>query len=329
MNREVFIRRRRADWKSFDLLTDRLRNRRTADWSSDDVAQMARLYRSICYDLSLVQSREWGYRLEQYLNDLVGRGHNCLYRSPPTSLGAILRFLSHGFPALLRHRRYSFLAALLLFAGPFLISMIVGWMNPDVAEQVVGSEMLRGMDKMYSDKRPDALSAEMAGGMFMMGGFYIVNNVGIAFRAFAMGVFVGIGTIKELVFNGIVLGMVFGYVLSVGGQMRENFLTFVVGHGAFELTAIVIAGCAGLVLGQGILFPGKRERMASLIHHGLQSLQLAIGAGVMLVVAAAVEGFWSPFPTHPLVKYIVGAFLWLSVILYLTLAGRDVVIHED
>ncbi|MCA9058367.1 MAG: stage II sporulation protein M, partial [Planctomycetaceae bacterium] len=162
-----------------------------------------------------------------------------------------------------------------------------------------------------------------------MGGFYVQHNIGIAFRTFAFGVFVGIGTVQELVFNAIVLGMFTGYVVSQGGLMAQNFFTFVIGHGSFELTAIVIAGCAGLVLGQGILFPGKRTRIDSLRHHGKQSLQLAMGAGLMLAVAAMIEGFWSPLPTLPVIKYIVGAMLWLTVILYLTLAGRGEVIHED
>jgi hypothetical protein len=71
MNRERFIRQRRGDWQLFEQLTARLRGRRTSRWQSQDVAELSRLYRSICYDLSMVQSREWGARLEQYLNDLV------------------------------------------------------------------------------------------------------------------------------------------------------------------------------------------------------------------------------------------------------------------
>ena len=71
MNRERFIRQRRADWQQFESLISNLRGRRQRTWGSQDISNLSRLYRSICYDLSLVQSREWGARLEQYLNDLV------------------------------------------------------------------------------------------------------------------------------------------------------------------------------------------------------------------------------------------------------------------
>ena len=76
MNRERFIRDRRNDWQTYESLVLRLKSTRQKNWGSSDVANLSKLYRSICYDLSLVQSREWGARLEQYLNDLVAQGHN-------------------------------------------------------------------------------------------------------------------------------------------------------------------------------------------------------------------------------------------------------------
>jgi hypothetical protein len=98
MNRERFIRDRRNDWREFEALVSRMKNSRQSTWGNRDVATLSRLYRSICYDLSLVQSREWGARLEQYLNDLVAQGHNCLYRSPPQSVRAVWDFLCGGVP---------------------------------------------------------------------------------------------------------------------------------------------------------------------------------------------------------------------------------------
>jgi hypothetical protein len=91
MNRERFIKRRREDWQQFEKLLDRMYGSRLGKWQGQDVTRLSNLYRSICYDLSLVQSREWGARLEQYLNDLVARGHNCLYRTPPRSLDSALK----------------------------------------------------------------------------------------------------------------------------------------------------------------------------------------------------------------------------------------------
>ena len=125
MNRERFIRQRRSDWQQFEALMSRLRNRGQSKWASRDVADLSRLYRSICYDLSLVQSREWGARLELYLNDLVAQGHNALYRSAPKSLSVVWDFFAYEFPRTFRRRIGAFSLALALFLIPFLVSTIV------------------------------------------------------------------------------------------------------------------------------------------------------------------------------------------------------------
>lgn len=323
MNRERFIRQRRSDWKQFELLVERLKNTRMRRWQSQDIADLSRLYRSVCYDLSLVQSREWGARLEQYLNDLVAQGHNCLYRSPPRSVNAAVEFLSSGFPRLLRKRKGSFFLALALFAIPFLVSVYVGAVRPDLAELVAGRESLEAARDNFGKELYTEFDDRFTGQRTLMAGFYVWNNVGIAFRAFALGAFCGVGTAMVLLSNGIAIGMVAGYVISEGGSTATNFFSFVISHGSFELTAIVISGAAGLVLGQGILSPGSMTRLESLQHHGRQSLLLALGAGAMLLIAALIEAFVSPLPISPGIKYVIGSCLWLLVVLYLSLAGRD------
>ena len=323
MNRERFIRQRRADWKLFEQLMGRLRATKTARWKSQDIADLSRLYRSICYDLSLVQSREWGARLERYLNDLVAQGHNCLYRSPPRSINAVGKFLGVGFPQLLRYHKGAFLIAMALFVIPFLVSAWVGCVRPDLAELVAGRESLDAATRNFGSEMYTEFDEEYAGQRSMMAGFYIRNNVGIAFQAFALGIFCGIGTSYVLLSNGISIGMVTGFIFAQGGQTATNFFSFVITHGAFELTAIVVAGAAGLVLGQGVLYPGNRTRLASLQHHGKQSLLLVLGAGAMLLVAAMIEAFFSPMPINPQIKYVTGTIAWIIVALYLAFAGRN------
>lgn len=323
MNRERFIKQRRSDWKLFEQLMTRLKGTKTGRWKSDDIADLARLYRSICYDLSLVQSREWGARLERYLNDLVAQGHNCLYRSPPRSLGTAGRFLTIGFPQLLRHYKGAFAIALLLFVVPFLVSAWIGSVRPDLAELVAGKESLEAARENFGSDMYQSFDEKYAGQRSMMAGFYIRNNIGIAFQAFALGIFCGIGTAFVLLSNGISIGMVTGFIFAQGGATSTNFFSFVITHGAFELTAIVIAGAAGMVLGKGVLYPGHRTRLASLQYHGMHSLLLALGAGAMLLVAAMIEAFFSPMPIDPRIKYAVGTVAWFVVAMYLIYAGRN------
>jgi uncharacterized membrane protein SpoIIM required for sporulation len=151
-------------------------------------------------------------------------------------------------------------------------------------------------------------------------GFYVRNNVGVAFRCFATGVFFGIGTIVFLVYNGVFLGTVAGYLTALGHG--ERFYGFVVGHGSFELTAIVVSGAAGLVLGRAVVHPGEWTRAEAIRRRGLVGVELALGAAAMLAVAAAVEAFWSPSGLPSMAKYVAGGLLWILVVLYLALGGR-------
>ncbi|MEI6540410.1 MAG: stage II sporulation protein M, partial [Planctomycetota bacterium] len=216
----------------------------------------------------------------------------------------------------------AFSLALALFLIPFLVSTLVGWQRPDVAEMIAGKEALEAASQNFGEELYADMDAKYAGQRSAMAGFYVKNNTGIAFQAYALGAFIGLGTCFILLSNGISIGMVTGYILSAGPPTTENFFSFVISHGSFELTAIVISGGGGFVLAHGILFPGQRTRMDSLRHHGVESLKLALGAGAMLAIAAMLEGYFSPLPISAGIKYLVGSCLWLLVISYLSFAGR-------
>jgi uncharacterized membrane protein SpoIIM required for sporulation len=155
----------------------------------------------------------------------------------------------------------------------------------------------------------------------LMFGYYIRNNIGIAFRTFASGILGGVGSVFFLVYNGLVIGAVMGHIVQMdyGGR----FFPFAVGHGAFELTAIVLAGAAGLRMGLALLSPGRTSRGRALLLAGRTSVRMLYGAAGMLVVAAFLEAFWSPMPQPAATKYGVGAILWLTVFSYLLLGGRQ------
>ncbi len=320
MKRERFLSQRQPEWQAFEDLLNQLRKTRQARWSSDALGEFSRMYRSICYDLSLVRSREWGDQLERYLNRLVAQGHNFLYRAPPRNLWTVVDFLTAGFPVLLRKHQMFFWAALGLFALPFAVAMVGSILNPAMAESVLPAEQLEAAGEMYSGSLYDGIDDQYARDRSAMAGFYVFNNVGIAFRCFALGAFFGIGTIHQLLLNGLFLGAISGYIIQLGHA--DNFCSFVIAHGSFELTALVIAGASGLLLGWGMIHPGQRTRAESLRYYGMESVKLIAGAGVMLGIAALIEAFFSPLAIPHVIKYVVGSGLWIFVICWLTLAGR-------
>ncbi|MCA9070707.1 MAG: stage II sporulation protein M, partial [Planctomycetaceae bacterium] len=137
----------------------------------------------------------------------------------------------------------------------------------------------------------------------------------------------GVVTIYVLVSYGIIIGTITGYLISQGHG--ETFLSFVISHGAFELTAIAIAGGAGLMLGNAVLHPGQRTRLENLQVQGREAVQIAGGAVVMLMIAALIEAFWSPAAIPVYVKFTVGGVLWLLVALYLSVVGREVIYGSE
>jgi uncharacterized membrane protein SpoIIM required for sporulation len=153
-----------------------------------------------------------------------------------------------------------------------------------------------------------------------MAGFYVNNNVGIALRCFALGIFGGLGSAFYLLFNGLAIGATLGYVWSQGGG--ANILTFIVGHGSLELGAIVLSGGAGLALGWSVVAPGERTRLASLQAVARDVLIIVCGAAIMLFGAAAIEGFWSGSSMPAVVKRAIGGTLFVLVLGYLFLGGR-------
>ncbi len=154
----------------------------------------------------------------------------------------------------------------------------------------------------------------------MMAGFYVNNNVGIALRCFALGIFFGLGSAFYLVQNGLFIGSVLGFVTARGAGL--NILTFIVGHGSLELGAIVLAGGAGLAMGWSIVAPGDKTRLASLQAVSRDVMTIVFGAAVMLLMAASIEGFWSGSSIPSGVKRAVGATLFVLVMGYLLVAGR-------
>jgi uncharacterized membrane protein SpoIIM required for sporulation len=161
-----------------------------------------------------------------------------------------------------------------------------------------------------------------------MFGFYIWNNISIGFRVFASGLLVGLGPILSLGTEGIRAGTIASHLQAVGHG--DPFWRFVCGHAAFELTAIVIAGGAGLRLGLNLIAPGQRRRIDALVEGGRRGALLCVGVLVMLLVAAFIEAFWSSIGWMPAsIKYSVAAVLWGAVFVWLLAGGRNALYAEE
>jgi uncharacterized membrane protein SpoIIM required for sporulation len=164
------------------------------------------------------------------------------------------------------------------------------------------------------------LGTREADSSLMMFGFYIWNNIRIGFQTFAGGLLFGVGSIWFLGANGVVIGAVAGYLTQIG--YSETFWSFVAGHSSLELTAIAIAGAAGLRLGMAVIAPGNVSRRAALVAAARPAVRLMYGAAAMFLGAAFVEAFWSPLTEIDFqIKILVGIAGWAILLAYFP-AGR-------
>lgn len=282
-------------------------------------AEFPTTFRRLCRQLATARERCYSSRLDDRLNRLVLRAYQQFYRTLPGRADALLAFITAGFPRLVRREAILFGVCALLFYLP-LFGM--GWSvyaAPELVYSLLNHEQVAELEAMY---RPESHAAGRgADSDVLMLGYYIANNIGIAFRTFAAGIVAGIGTVFILLMNGVYIGAVAGYLTAQGHG--GTFYPFVAGHSAFELTGIVLAGVAGLKLGLALLAPGRLSRPAALRRAAAISVRLLYGVAGLLLLAAAIEAFWSSSHHLPAaVRYGCGGAGWLLLTVYLLGAGR-------
>ncbi len=322
MKQGQFERLYGSQWEAVAELIEALEKKQSGSLAPEQLADFASLYRRLCHFHALARERHYSSHLVDRLGDLVIRGHQQLYQRKQPLLQQLLKFVVTDFPRLVRReQRYFWLATALLY-GPGLLLFLAILLEPELAYTLLSPGQADLYEQMYHPNNQVVGSGRDAGTNWQMFGFYISNNIGVSFRTFATGLLFGLGSIFFLVYNSLLFGAVAGHLTQVG--YTETFFTFVIGHGSFELTAIVIAGAAGLKLGYHLLNPGNHTRVEALKRAGAVSIRLMYGVILMLVIAAFIEAFWSSSNLlPPLQKYAAGAFFWVMVIAYLALSGRN------
>lgn len=308
-------------WRNLESLLAAQENDRKSQ-AHDTLRQLPADYRQVCHHLALAKHRCYSPYVVDRLNRIVLACHNLLYSQSTRFRYQWLRFLLVDYPRVLHNNRRYICLATALFAGPFIGLALLCYFDPDFIYAVMDWQQVRGMESMY-DPAARVLGRErQADSDLYMFGYYIQNNIGIAFREFAGGIFFGTLTVLVLLFNGAIIGAVAGHLTQLG--YVSTFYPFIIGHGAFELTAIVLSGAAGLKIGMALIDPGSLKRVAALREASREAVQIVLGAAAMLLIAAFIEAFWSSKASLPIaVKMAVGVCLWLLVLGYLCFAGKQ------
>jgi uncharacterized membrane protein SpoIIM required for sporulation len=318
MKQAAFEHAYAKDWQLFEDMLDASRR---ADRGAKPAGDYPRLYRRICQHLALARDRAYAPELVDRLNALALRGHHRLYGTQGLSGNRLADFYLRQFPRCVRDERLLVSFAIALFFGPLLAIGIAIQIEPDLAYYVLDPRQMAAFQEMYDPANPRPGFRE-ADSNVMMFAFYIWNNVRIGFQTFAGGLLFGLGTVFYLVFNGVQIGAVAGHLTQAG--FGGPFWSFVSGHSASELTAIVLSGAAGLRLGAALVAPGRLTRRSALRAAAGSAIRLVYGAATLFTLAAFIEAFWSPIGAMPaLLKHTAGLAMWAALLAYLGLAGRS------
>ena len=312
------------EWAELETLLDQVAGRKAGKASlppPPSGARIAALYRRACEHVALARARSYPAYLIDRLERITAEAHQLIYHRREFGLTRLRALVAVEFPSDVRKNTAYVAVATATFLLPAIVIGLLVYARPELILSIVTAETAASFDEMYSPAADSIGRTRTAGTDWMMFGYYIRNNVSIAFQCFAGGLFAGLGTLFFLAYNGAFAGAIAGYLTERG--LSGTFYSFIVTHSAFELTAIVLAGAAGLRIGHALLAPGRLTRLQSLVRASQHTAVLLYGITGLLFVAAAVEAFWSSATwLPPAAKYGVAALCWTAVFGYFAFQGR-------
>lgn len=318
-----FRRAREDDWRRLEAVLERAERRGVRSLGFEDARDLATLYRQACTSLSVAREISLDRGLLEYLEALTARAYLAVYAPQETLAGVVGRFV-RGAPAALRRS----VGHVALAAATLGLGVVVGWLLYAEDPTWFGVFVPGGLGEGRSpaSSTADLLKVIYGGADRPLGhlaafaAFLFSHNTQIALFAFALGVAAGLPTLLLCLYNGLTLGAFVG--LHVDRGIGWDLFGWLSIHGVTELAAIAVAGGGGLRLGAAVLFPGRMTRRDALRQHGRDAVKLALLAALMLVVAAAVEGFARQLVTGTEARLAVGwgiGALWLA---WFVLGGR-------
>jgi uncharacterized membrane protein SpoIIM required for sporulation len=313
--------RQKPHWIELTALLDRADRKGLEALSVEELKQLCRLYRQVTIDLSRARTDGDDPDLIRYLNVLAARAHGRVYAAKRVDLRFGVEFVTHTFPCLVRrHARPLWIAA-----GFFLLTSLASFLavvrNPELAYSLFDENMIE-----FENIRLEKQEGEYRGNFtFDIGAsplFAVVimgNNILVAIRTFGLGALLCLPGVLSLVFNGRMLGSLSGVVFNHGYMI--DFYSLILTHGILELTAICIAGGAGLILGWSLIAPGPLLRREALRRSAVDAFGLLAGSILLLVMAGLIEAYVTPHFPQP-VRWAVAAASALFLITYFGWGGK-------
>ncbi len=319
-----FRRSREATWRELDALVQQATKNGLASLSPDELLRLPALYRATLSALSVARTISLDQNVVRYLESLSMRAYFCVYGAHEGILIGLSRFFIEDFPAAVRAAKWAiFLATAIILLGGIVGHVLTisnaDWFYSFVSEGLAGfrtptsaAEDLKA--GLYDDS--DTIAAELNS----FASFLFTHNAKIGMLCFALGFAFGVPTAILLFTNGLMLGAFSALYASRG--LSIDLWAWLLIHGTTEILAVILCGAAGFVLASALIFPTRHSRLSNLAIRGRAASQIVIGAVALFFVAAILEGFARQLITDITLRYLIGAGMLLSWLLYFTWSGK-------
>ena len=304
MKEAVFIRQNKEKWEQYEKHIKNI-GQQSPDFLAD-------IYIDITNDLSFAQSHYPTSPVLRYLNGLSATLHQFIHRKKKESRSRIITFWTQEIPEIMYHSRKELLYSFLIFAVSVLIGAFSAANDTDFVRLILGDRYVDMTLTNIENDDPMAVYKQMDEGAMFWG--ITVNNIRVSFLAFMAGLLTSIATAFLLVSNGIMIGS-FQYFFHDHGLLLDSFLTIWI-HGTLEISAIIVAGASGIVMGNGWLFPKTYSRLVSFQRSARRGVKMVIGTVPIFIIAGFLESYITRHTELPDIVRLLIILLSLTFVIY-------------
>jgi uncharacterized membrane protein SpoIIM required for sporulation len=307
MREAAFVKQNKEKWIAFEKAIA-LKSQINPDTLADH-------YIHLTNDLAYAQTYYPESKTLQYLNSLTAQAHQLIYKNKKEDKNRVISFWKEEFPLFFYQHQRTLLYAFLVFGAAIFIGAISSLYDDTFVRLILGDRYVNETLNNIESGNPTAIYGSGSNwGTFLA---ITVNNIRVSILAFAFGVITSVGSAYILFSNGVMVGAFFTMFANneVFWQASKNIML----HGAIELSVIVVAGCAGMVMGNGILFPKTFSRRLSFTRAAKDGLKIVVSTFPFFIIAGFIEGFITRYNTMPvwLALLIIGGSFALIIFYYI------------
>jgi uncharacterized membrane protein SpoIIM required for sporulation len=258
---------------------------------SDDPDEMADRFITLLDDLSYAKTFYPKSKVTNWINGIAATIYQSIYQNKKQSFPGIVLFWKYELPLLFKRYHKVLLFTFSLFVGIVILGVLSSIVDPDYTRQYFDNHVQAGYydETIARIRAGDPFGVYKDDNQFSMFVRIAFNNINVAFRTVVLGVLFGIGTLLSMWNNGIMLAC-FQYIFFSQGLGWQSIMVIWI-HGTIEISSLVIASCAGFIIGTGWLFPGTYTRRQAFLRSAKDAVKICIALVPFFILAAFLESY--------------------------------------